>query len=54
VFQFVLDLREEAERQARARLGLERWARAYAAGRETSIDVLIQEIDRAAPRRRSE
>jgi predicted ATPase/DNA-binding XRE family transcriptional regulator len=45
VFQFVHDLREQAERQARARLGPERWARAYAAGRETSIDVLIQDID---------
>ena len=47
VFKFVDDLREEAEGQARARLGPERWARAYAAGRETSIDVLIQHIDRA-------
>ena len=54
VFQFVLDLREEAERQARARLGPERWAQAYTAGRQTSIDVLIEEIDRAAARRSSE
>lgn len=46
VFQFVHDLRDEAEQQARAHLGPERWARAYAAGRETSIDVLIQDIDR--------
>jgi predicted ATPase/DNA-binding XRE family transcriptional regulator len=47
VFKFVHDLREQAEREARARLGPERWARVYAAGRETSIDVLIQDIDRA-------
>jgi hypothetical protein len=32
------DLREQAERIARARLGPDRWARAYAAGRNTSID----------------
>jgi predicted ATPase/DNA-binding XRE family transcriptional regulator len=47
VFKLVHDLREQAEGQARARLGPERWARAYAAGRETSIDVLIQHVDRA-------
>jgi predicted ATPase/DNA-binding XRE family transcriptional regulator len=34
----VHDLREKAEREARARLGPDRWARAYAAGRRTSID----------------
>ncbi len=43
----VRDLREYAERDARARLGAERWARAYAAGRGMSIDALIQDIDRA-------
>ena len=41
------DLREGAERDARARLGAERWDRAYAAGRESSIEALIQDIDRA-------
>jgi predicted ATPase len=43
----VLDLREYAERDARARLGAERWARAYAAGRGSSIETLIEDIDRA-------
>jgi predicted ATPase/DNA-binding XRE family transcriptional regulator len=41
----VNDLREQAERDARARLGPDRWARAYAAGRITSIDSLIDDID---------
>jgi predicted ATPase/DNA-binding XRE family transcriptional regulator len=40
------DLREQAERGARARLGQARWARAYAAGRTTSIDALLKDIDR--------
>jgi hypothetical protein len=39
------DLREQAEREARARLGRDRWAEAYAAGRVTSIDSLIKDID---------
>ena len=42
----VRDLQEMAERQARTRLGPDRWARAYAAGRVTSIDSLIADIDR--------
>ena len=42
----VQDLREEAERGVRARLGPVRWARAYAAGRRSSIDALLKEIDR--------
>ena len=41
----VQDLRERAEREARTRLGPDRWARAYAAGRVTSIDSLMKEID---------
>jgi hypothetical protein len=41
------DLREQTEREARARLGPDRWAQAYAAGRKSSIDALIQDIDRA-------
>jgi predicted ATPase/DNA-binding XRE family transcriptional regulator len=41
----VLDLREKAEREVRARLGPDRWARAYAAGRTTSIDSLLKDID---------
>jgi hypothetical protein len=40
------DLKEQAEREVRARLGPDRWARAYAAGRGTSIDSLLTDIDR--------
>jgi predicted ATPase/DNA-binding XRE family transcriptional regulator len=40
----VQDLRELAEREAPARLGPERWALAYAAGRSASIDSLLKEI----------
>jgi hypothetical protein len=39
------DVKEQAEREVRARLGPERWARAYAAGRATSIDALLKDID---------
>ena len=39
------DLREQAEREVRARLGPDRWARAYAAGRSASIDSLMKNID---------
>ena len=39
------DLKEQAEREVRARLAPDRWARAYAAGRVTSIDSLIKDID---------
>jgi predicted ATPase/DNA-binding XRE family transcriptional regulator len=39
------DLKEQTEHEARARLGPDRWARAYAAGRLTSIDSLIKDID---------
>ncbi|HEX5107125.1 MAG TPA: helix-turn-helix domain-containing protein [Vicinamibacterales bacterium] len=41
------DLQEQSEREARARLGPERWALAYAAGRRASIDSLMVDIDRA-------
>jgi hypothetical protein len=44
----VYDLREQAEREVRARLGPDRWGRAYAAGRVTSIDVLLKDIERAS------
>jgi len=43
--QTVLDLQDQAEREARASLGPERWAAAHAAGRKTSIDALLNEID---------
>src|SRR4029450_1324181 len=39
----VRDLRVQAERNARARLGPARWTRSYAAGREVSIDSLIED-----------
>jgi predicted ATPase/DNA-binding XRE family transcriptional regulator len=42
------DLREQTEREVRARLGPDRWARAYAAGRRTSIDSLLKDIDSGA------
>ena len=41
-------LREQTERDVRARLGPDRWARAYAAGRRASIDALLKDIDRVA------
>jgi predicted ATPase/DNA-binding XRE family transcriptional regulator len=41
----VADLRERAEREARARLGPDRWTRATAAGRHASIDALLKDID---------
>ena len=44
----VQDLQEQAERQARARLGPDRWGRAYAAGRVASLDSLINDIDRSS------
>jgi tetratricopeptide (TPR) repeat protein len=43
----VHDLRDQAESEVRARLGPDRWERAYAAGRATSIDSLIEYIDRS-------
>jgi tetratricopeptide (TPR) repeat protein len=46
VDQSVHDLRDETERDVRRRLGPDRWARAYAAGRSTSIDALLKDIDR--------
>jgi predicted ATPase/DNA-binding XRE family transcriptional regulator len=41
----VRDLREQAEHEARARLGPDQWARAYAAGRTMSIHALLKDID---------
>jgi hypothetical protein len=45
VDKWVRDVGERAEHDARARLGPDRWNRAYAAGRVTSIDSWIREID---------
>jgi tetratricopeptide (TPR) repeat protein len=41
----VHDLHVQVDRDARARLGPDRWAMAYAAGRTTSIDGLLKDID---------
>ena len=46
----VQDLRERAELEVRARLGPDRWARSYTAGRKASIDALLADIDRATAR----
>jgi predicted ATPase/DNA-binding XRE family transcriptional regulator len=40
-------LKEQTECEVRSRLGPDRWARAYAAGRTASIDALLKDIDRA-------
>jgi tetratricopeptide (TPR) repeat protein len=45
------DFLDDAEAEARARLGPERWALAYAAGRRTSIEALLKDIDRVLPAR---
>jgi len=42
----VLDLREQAEREARTRLSPDLWAKAYSAGRMASIDALLHDIER--------
>ena len=47
----VRDLREQPERQARARLAPERWDRAYAAGRRASIAALLKDINRVLDNR---
>jgi len=39
------DRKELAEREVRARLGPDRWTRAYAAGRGSSIEALLKDID---------
>ena len=44
------DLREHAEREVRARLGPDQWARAYAAGRTMSIDALLKDIEGVMPK----
>jgi len=51
VDKLVAELEEQAERAVRARLGTDRWARAYAAGRSASTDSLLNDIDRASSRR---
>jgi predicted ATPase/DNA-binding XRE family transcriptional regulator len=41
----VSDLQKRTEQEARARLGDDRWARAYAAGRSASIDSLLTDVE---------
>jgi predicted ATPase/DNA-binding XRE family transcriptional regulator len=43
------DLREQAERGARHRLGPDAWRRAHTVGRNQSIDSILADIDRARP-----
>jgi tetratricopeptide (TPR) repeat protein len=45
VLKLVHDLQVQSEREVRARLGPDRWASAYAAGRRTSFDALLKDID---------
>jgi hypothetical protein len=45
------DVLEAAERDARARLGPDRWAVAYAVGHKISIDALLKDIDGILQRR---
>ena len=45
VLKLVHDLQARSEREVRERLGPNRWAGAYAAGRRTSFDELLKEID---------
>jgi predicted ATPase len=47
----VHDLRQQAEAAARERLGPNRWALAHSAGRQMSIDAMLNEIDDALRRR---
>jgi len=46
----VQDLRNQSERESRARLAPEQWAAAYATGRTSSIDGLMEDIE-GAPRK---
>jgi predicted ATPase/transcriptional regulator with XRE-family HTH domain len=48
--KWVHALGDQAEREVRARLGPDRWARAHAAGRTTSIDTLLKDIESALSR----
>ncbi|HJR61810.1 MAG TPA: helix-turn-helix domain-containing protein [Vicinamibacterales bacterium] len=43
----VSEVRAQVERDARRRLGSDRWAEAYGAGRQASIDSLLNDIDSA-------
>jgi predicted ATPase/DNA-binding XRE family transcriptional regulator len=45
----VRELRERTEQEVRGRLGSDRWAEEYAAGRRASIDSLLRDIEEAQP-----
>ena len=45
VLKVVDELRGTAERHARAHLSPDQWVRAYAAGRKTTLDSLLKDID---------
>jgi ATP/maltotriose-dependent transcriptional regulator MalT len=45
------DVRKQAERELRDRLGPDQWARAYAAGRTMSIDALLRDIEGVVQKR---
>jgi predicted ATPase/DNA-binding XRE family transcriptional regulator len=45
----VRELRDRTEREVRGRLGPDRWAEEYAAGRRASIDRLLSDIEDARP-----
>ena len=47
----MVDQQQAAERETRAHLGPDRWAIAYAAGRNVSVDTLLKEIDQVLQRR---
>jgi len=46
----MVDQQQAAEREARDHLGPDRWAIAYAAGRNVSVDTLLKEIDEVLQR----
>ena len=50
VLKLVHDLQVQSEREVRARLGPDRWATVYAAGRRTSFDALLKDIDHVLTR----
>jgi ATP/maltotriose-dependent transcriptional regulator MalT len=51
VLKLVNDLQVQSEREVRARLSPDRWAGAYAAGRQTSFDALLADIDQVLQHR---
>jgi predicted ATPase/transcriptional regulator with XRE-family HTH domain len=50
VVKVIQDIGDRAEQEARAQLGLEKYATAFAAGRAASLDALLKDIDSHAAR----